>query len=552
MTRVGSIRADVTRRLLTFSATLALFAAACGAPVITPVDFGGGARFVPSVVDTLDQVGQGSSLAIGSDGTVYASYFGYPGAVAEGQIQIPRPIGAAFLPAVLLSSVTADGLITKGAVQQLKPAVEPPGIRVPFRPATVAGLDLTLENANGSSVVVAADGSVHVAWTAGGAVYYAKVVTGSDAAVSAVYQYDGTITRAGPLGRPAITLDGSGSPWIAFGVNDAGGLREVVATPDGDEWNVTDVASLTACNGCPQPLPSGIAVVSGAPVVVFGDPGADALLAATPDGKSWALSTIETGARGDGLSFAAAGDIARAAFYTGAGAVHVATWDGSSWSTAEVAPAPDATATSGLAAPTTGVAIAGDGSVWVAWEDRGVHLASGDGTSFSRIETPGTDGGTGPSVAVDGDGNVHLAWYATGSKDLMIGIWGDPGEVLLAEPSPAPTASLAPAADTSCGADKKIVLDIVALNTQFDPTCLVAAAGEPFTVSYDNQDAAIPHNFEIYTEQGGAKIAGTELVAGPLKDPLDVDPLDEGSYYFQCLAHPTQMFGTLSVVKGAK
>ena len=31
-----------------------------------------------------------------------------------------------------------------------------------------------------------------------------------------------------------------------------------------------------------------------------------------------------------------------------------------------------------------------------------------------------------------------------------------------------------------------------------------------------------------------------------------MDPLDVGTYYFQCDAHPTTMFGALAVVKGAK
>ena len=44
----------------------------------------------------------------------------------------------------------------------------------------------------------------------------------------------------------------------------------------------------------------------------------------------------------------------------------------------------------------------------------------------------------------------------------------------------------------------------------------------------------------------------TDPKTGPAKEPLDVDPLDVGTYYFQCDVHPTTMFGALAVVKGAK
>jgi plastocyanin len=555
LTRIGSIRADVTGRLLTFSAALALFAVACAAPETTPVDFGEGARFVPSVADTLDDVGEGASIAIAEDGTAYVSYFGFPAEVAEGEIAIPRPIGSAFLPATLLTSIDGDGLITKGAVQQQKPSQgEPPGIKVPFRPDTVEKLDLTAANANGTSVAVGTDGSVHVVWTAGGAVYYAKVVKDADAAVSTVYETGTAVSQAGPLGRPAIALDGAGTPWIAFGANDAEGLREVVATPAGTSWDLADVAPLTACNGCPQPLPSGIVASGGAPLVVFGDPGASSVMAAVPDGTRWTVGTVETGVQGIGLSLAAMGEGAVAAYDTGAGAVHVATFDGSAWSSAEVAKVPDPAATSGLAAPTTGVAADADGNVYVAWQDDiGVHLASGDGAAFDEVGTKGTEKGASPTLAIDADGAVHLAWFDTASKDLMVGIYGDPGEVLLALPSPSPTVSLAPSADTSCGADGKIALDIVASGIAYDVNCLVAPAGEPFEINFSNQDAGVPHNVAIYTDSGAATaLFQGEQFPGVADQTYSVDALDEGSYFFRCDVHPATMTGTLAVVKGAK
>jgi plastocyanin len=93
------------------------------------------------------------------------------------------------------------------------------------------------------------------------------------------------------------------------------------------------------------------------------------------------------------------------------------------------------------------------------------------------------------------------------------------------------------------------LLDIVALGIAFDPTCLVAQAGEAFTVTFENNDAGILHNFEILTEAGGEVIAATEQKLGTYTDELPVDALDAGTYYFQCIVHPGPMNGALAVVE---
>ena len=103
------------------------------------------------------------------------------------------------------------------------------------------------------------------------------------------------------------------------------------------------------------------------------------------------------------------------------------------------------------------------------------------------------------------------------------------------------------------GEDGAIALDIVALNVAFDVNCLVAPAGEPFEINFDNQDAGIPHNVAIYTDSSAA----TSLFVGETFNGVDqrayaVDPLDAGSYFFRCDVHPTTMTGTLAAVEGAK
>jgi plastocyanin len=131
----------------------------------------------------------------------------------------------------------------------------------------------------------------------------------------------------------------------------------------------------------------------------------------------------------------------------------------------------------------------------------------------------------------------------------MLGEQGDVQNLIVAQPPPSLVPSFAPPANVQCGKDKKVQLDIVAQNIAFDPTCLVADAGKPFTVNFDNEDAGTPHNIDIFDEQGGTSLASTPVQNGPTKETLPVNALDAGSYFFQCDVHPQQMTGTLAVVK---
>ncbi len=544
----------MSRRTVISGVVLAVTATACSAAELAQVDFGQGRRFVTAVADATDDVGLGSAVAVAEDGTVFVSYLAFPEELPEGQIAPVRPIGSPFLPAVALTAITPDGIFSRGAVQQFyDPNVYPRGIEPPFRPDKVEGFDLTTDNANGTDVALAENGTVDVVWAGADGIYHAATKVGGSSTVEQVYDYGSALTFAGPVGRPSVTLDGAGAPWVAFGVNGTSAVDIMVARPGADGWESQVVATAERCNGCPPPLPTGIATAGETPVVVFADP-AGSVRSVRLSGEEWLESSVDTVAAA-GLSVTSDGDTAYASYYTADGGVALASFSGSSWTVTDVAEAAFPQTLIGLAAPTTGVAAA-DGQVVVTWEDAtGVHLATGDGSTFTTEETPGTAGGTRPSIAAGVDGTVVLAWVDPVRTNLMVGILGEPTGLVVANPSPVPTVSLEPPPPPAdCGEEKDAVLAIVGTSANvFDPTCLVAPANEEFVVAFNNQGGT--HNFQVLPEAGASLdqvITSTPDSTGPAATETEPTTLDAGDYYFQCVYHPASMFGTLAVVKGAK
>ncbi len=95
-------------------------------------------------------------------------------------------------------------------------------------------------------------------------------------------------------------------------------------------------------------------------------------------------------------------------------------------------------------------------------------------------------------------------------------------------------------------------LHLTAKNTAFDTKCLAAPANQSFTIDFDNQDAGVPHNVEIYTDQNATKRLGgatgaTDTITGPATTAYHVGALPAGTYFFRCDVHPTAMFGTFVV-----
>jgi plastocyanin len=555
------MRLAVTKRLMPPLFALALVAVACGGqPAATSVDLGSGSEFVPAIVDSVDDVGFMPSIAV-SDNAPLVLYFGFPAELAAGEIPVTRSVSAPDVPSVLLAS-EVDGIFTRGAVAVPKP---PPNlVTIPFGPAVEASVgSITPENVNGTSVAVDDDGGIHAAWVSDTGLWYAAGGASAPFSVERVVQPPVKLKRAGPIGPPAIAVDGDGDPWIAFG-DDTGAEQAVrVATSSGGRWRIDDVASFGACGGCPEPRRVAIGVTSEGPVVAYSDPARDTPVAATSRGRAWTTQDIESAGGGVGLSMTVDGDGAPlVAYYTGDGSVHEAALRSGSWSTTTVG---DAGTTDDAGLQTTGVAVDGDGTAYVTYYDGAtdsVVLASDREGSYSAIDTPGTSGGGMPSVATGGKSEVFVSWFDHVNQNLDLGILGGAAnELALAKPSPTTVASgaaPAPSATStggggappckSTGSEAELAAPTGAATEGFSTQCLSIDAGKPAKVTLDNQDAGVPHNWALFEDSGYTKpVAATQLTPGPATEETEVPALKQGTFYYHCDAHPATMTGQLYV-----
>lgn len=108
---------------------------------------------------------------------------------------------------------------------------------------------------------------------------------------------------------------------------------------------------------------------------------------------------------------------------------------------------------------------------------------------------------------------------------------------------PTPSGPVTPSAE----------LKIIGSGTAFSTDKLLGIAGQALTVTFDNQDAGIAHNFHVFNgaDATGADVAQTDIAPGPVVQTLKLGPLDAGAYFYRCDIHPGQMEGTLTTVAAA-
>jgi plastocyanin len=490
--------------------------------------------FLPQTVDFLDDVGRGLSLALDREGNPHLTYIGLLPVLKEGEVAPARPIDAPALPAVLTAD-QSGGIWTRGDVVQTD-ITKANGARVPVGP-----LDST-------ATVIDSKDVQHVVWTQTRGLWYSSRQLGQSPG-----QFSKPAVAAdGYISGPSLVVDQDGTPWAAYYV----GSTVQVATLQGKTWTTQDVATVGQCGGCP-PLHTAIAATSSGPIVAFTDPATKAAMVATSTFGTWQVQQIQTpgSTGGFGVDLALDGQIPVVSFVSEAGQVLVARQTGA---TTWASTSPGSFQPKSLKDLGGGTAVAIDPknrTLYVAWADpvaKQVKLVSGTGTSFHSVSTPGTQLGELPAAQVSSRGKLYLAWYDSVDQDLLLGTYPE-SLGLYAVPSPSSSASPTTTTLTACKpTESGASLKLVAKNTAFDTDCIGAPAGTGFKILFDNQDAQVQHNVEVYTSASATTRVGgatgvTDVITGVASVTYSVPGLKAGNYYFRCDVHPTVMFGTLVV-----
>ncbi len=107
---------------------------------------------------------------------------------------------------------------------------------------------------------------------------------------------------------------------------------------------------------------------------------------------------------------------------------------------------------------------------------------------------------------------------------------------------PAPTATPAPPAP---GGETAEIMMIPSIS--FDRSELTISADTDVTITADNTEEGVRHNFSVYTDDSATDNLGmTEICNAPCVDTVTLN-LAAGDYFFRCEVHPSIMTGALIV-----
>ncbi len=98
---------------------------------------------------------------------------------------------------------------------------------------------------------------------------------------------------------------------------------------------------------------------------------------------------------------------------------------------------------------------------------------------------------------------------------------------------------------------------ITASGITFDKDKLELPAETDVTITFENKDTGVPHDFTLWESADAAsaggdagKLGSTGTVNGGTEKELKTKSPPPGTYYFNCTIHPPAMNGTLEVVPG--
>jgi plastocyanin len=110
-------------------------------------------------------------------------------------------------------------------------------------------------------------------------------------------------------------------------------------------------------------------------------------------------------------------------------------------------------------------------------------------------------------------------------------------------PTAATTTNPPPAGGTA------MRITLIATNSTFDTSMITVPAGSTIVMTFVNNDANVPHNFALYTDnKATTKIFAGDLVTGVKTVTYTFTaPSARGNYFFRCDVHPETMTGTFMV-----